>query len=117
MKHMEPVVAPLVPDVCLALGNLVGVVGERIVDSAAVNVQLFAQIFQRDAGALNMPAGITDSPRAFSFKLLGIKFGLCEPKHKIRLVSLICVSLDAVAHADRQILFLKIVENIVFIEL
>ena len=64
-----------------------------------------------------MPSGISHSPRAFPFKLLRIKFGLCEPKHKIRLVSLVCVSLDAFTHADRQILFLKIVKNIVFIEL
>src|SRR5699024_284258 len=45
---MEPVVAPLVPQVALRLGDLVGVVGEGIVNAAAVEIQIFAQVLHGD---------------------------------------------------------------------
>ena len=112
---MEPIVAPLVPDVCLGLRDLVGVMREGVVDAAAVNVQIFAQMLHADAGAFDVPAGIANSPRAVPFQLLVVKFGFGEPKNKVGFVSLVVIRLHALTDSDFQIFLLKVVEHVILL--
>ena len=70
---MHPVVAPVVPDVALGLGNLVRVVRKRIVDAAAVNVEVFAEVFERDTGAFDVPARIAHTPGRIPLERLVLK--------------------------------------------
>ena len=70
---MEPVVTPLVAEISLALRDFVGVMREHVVDAAAVNVKIFTKEFHTYARALNVPAGVTDTPRAIPLKLLVVK--------------------------------------------
>ena len=79
MVDMEPVVAPLVAQVALGLGDLVGVVGEGIVDAAAVDVQILAQVLHGDAGALDVPAGIAHAPGRIPLQRLILELRLGEP--------------------------------------
>ena len=79
MKYMEPVVAPLVTEVCFTLCNFVGVVGECVVNTAAVNVKVTAKMLYADSGTLNVPTGVTVTPGAVPLKLLVVKLGLCKP--------------------------------------
>ena len=62
MQNVHPVVAPLVAEVGLGLSDLVGVMRKSVVDAAAVNVKVFAEVLHGYAGAFNMPAGIADTP-------------------------------------------------------
>ena len=45
MVYMEPVIAPLMSNIRFRLSNLVGVVGEDIINSSAVDVKILAEIF------------------------------------------------------------------------
>ena len=63
MLDMEPVIAPLVAEEGLGLGDLVRVMREGIVDAAAVDIQIFTEVLDADARALDVPAGIADAPR------------------------------------------------------
>ena len=71
---MEPVFAPLVTEVSLTLRNFIGVVGESVVNAAAVNIKVFAVVLAADSRTLNVPAGIANAPRTFPLKLLRVKF-------------------------------------------
>ncbi len=71
---MEPVVAPFMPKIGFALRNLIGMVRENIVDTAAVQIEGFPQMLHADGGALDMPARISHAPRAFPFQFLILKF-------------------------------------------
>ena len=64
-----------------------------------------------------MPARVADSPGTVPFQLLIVEFGLCEPKHEIRLVALVVILFNALANAVLKILFFKIVEHVVVFEL
>ena len=79
------------PDICLALRNLVRMVREDIIHTAAVDVEPLAEIFDADAGALDVPARIAEPPRAFPFQLLIVEFRFGEPKHKIAFAALVRV--------------------------
>ena len=59
---MEPVLAPGVAQVGFRLGDLVGVVGEGVVNAAAVDVQVLPQLPHGDGAALDVPAGVTQPP-------------------------------------------------------
>ena len=115
--NVEPIIAPLVTDERLTLRDLVGVVGERVVNSAAVDIEVLAKILHTDARALDVPAGVTDAPRAIPLELLIVELGLCEPEHEVCLVSLVGVLFNALADSDLEVLFLEIVENVVLPEL
>ena len=117
MHDMHPVVAPVVADVAFRLRDLVGVVRERIVDAAAVDIQILAQILEGNAGALDVPAGIADAPGRIPLERLVLKLGLGEPEHKVVLVALVRVLFHALADADGEVFFLVLVENVVFFEL
>ena len=41
---MEPIIAPFVTEISLTLGDFVGVVGEDVIYTAAVNVKLAAEV-------------------------------------------------------------------------
>ena len=92
-------------------------VRERIVDAAAVDIQILAQILEGNAGALDVPAGIADAPGRIPLERLVLKLGLGEPEHKVVLVALVRVLFHALADADGEVFFLVLVENVVFFEL
>ena len=81
--NMEPVAAPRMPDGRFTLRNFVCVMRENIVHTAAMQVEILAEMLHADCRALDMPAGIADAPRAVPFQFLRIEFGFCEPKHKV----------------------------------
>ena len=105
------------PEICLALRDLVRVVREGVVYAAAVDIEPLAEIFERYCRAFDMPAGITDAPRAFPFQLLRVELRFCEPEHEISLIALISVRLDALADAHGKVFLFKIVKNVVFFKL
>ena len=117
MKNVEPIVAPLVAEVRLALRDLVCVVRECIVNAAAVDVEIFAEMLQADRRAFNVPSRIAHAPRAVPLELLRIEFRFREPEDEIGFVSLVFVGFNTLTHADREILFVVLVEHIVFLEL
>ena len=78
-------------DIGFGLGDLVGVVGKCVVYPAAVQVQILAVVFEGDAGALNMPAGVTYTPGGVPLQGLVLKFALGEPEDKVVLVFLVGV--------------------------
>ena len=117
MMNVEPVLAPLVTKGSLGLGNLVGVVGELVINSSAVNITILAEVLACNAGALDVPAGIADAPRRIPLKLLIVKLRLGKPKNEVCLVALVIVLLNAIAYADLKILFLEVVENVVLFKL
>ncbi len=114
---MEPLFAPGVAQVGLALGDLVGVVGEGVVDAAAVQVQVLAVVLQGDAGALDVPAGVAHPPGGVPFQGLVLKLGLGEPEDEVILVALVGVLLHPLAHAHGQVLLVVVVEDIVPLQL
>ena len=116
MMDMEPVIAPFVTEIGLRLGNFIGMVRKRIVDAAAMDIHILAQMLDADAGALNMPPRIADAPWRIPFERLIFKLGLGKPEDKIVLVALVFVLLDAFTNADLQILLIMIVEYIVFFQ-
>ena len=117
MVDMEPVIAPFMAQICLGLGDLVGVVGEGVVDAAAVDVHVLTQMLHADAGALDMPAGIAGAPGRIPLKGLVLKFGLGEPEDKVVFVAFVGVLLHALADAHLQIILVVVVEHIVFFQL
>ena len=114
---MEPIIAPLMPHKSLTLCDLVGVVGEGVIYAAAVDVKILAQMLHTDARALDVPAGVTDTPGAVPLELLIVKLGLSEPKHEVCLVLLVLILFNALADTYLEILLLEVVENVVLIEL
>ena len=98
--NVEPVIAPLMTDISLTLSYLVGVVRECVVNTAAVEVKIFSQMLHAYAGALDMPAGISHSPRTVPFKLLIVKLGLSEPENEIRLIALVSVLVNTLFWAS-----------------
>ena len=115
--HMEPVVAPLMAEIGLGLCNLVRVVREGIVDAAAVDVEVFAEVLHADAGALDVPAGVADAPRGVPLERLILKFRFCEPEDEVVFVALVDVLLHALTDADLEVLLLVVVEHVVFFQL
>ena len=100
-------------EVALRLGDLIGVMRERIVHTAAVQVKILAVVLHGDAGALDMPAGIPHAPGRIPFERLILKLGLGEPKHEVVLVLLVGVLLHALAHADSEVFLIVVVEDVV----
>ncbi len=88
MLNVEPVAAPLVAEVRLALRYFVCVMRENVVNAAAMYIEALAEVFERNARALDVPAGISEAPRAFLFELLVLELGLGEPKDEVGLVPL-----------------------------
>ena len=101
----------------LTLRDFIGVVGESVIYTAAVDIEIFTEVLHADTRALNVPAGVTYAPRAIPFKLLIVKLGLCKPKHEICLVSLVGVLFNALADTHLKVLLLKVVEYVILLEL
>ena len=114
---MHPVFAPGVAQVRLRLGDLVGMVGESVVDAAAVDVQVLPQILHGDTGALDVPAGVAHAPGGVPLQGLILEFGLGEPEDEVVLVPLVGVLFYALTDTDSQILLIVIVEDIITLEL
>ena len=70
---MEPLRAPIVAEIRLGLGYLVSVMRESVVDSSAVQVEVFAVVFFFFSGALDVPARLSEPPRRLPFELLILK--------------------------------------------
>ena len=117
VQHVHPVIAPVMPQISLRLGDLVGVVGEGVVDAAAVDVQVLAQVLHGDTGTLDMPAGIAHAPGRIPLEGLVFKLGLGEPEDEVVLVALVGVLLHALPDAHRQIIGVVVVEDIVALQL
>ena len=117
MHNVHPIIAPVVADIALRLRDLVRMVRECVVDAAAVDVEVFAQIFERNAGAFDVPARIADAPRRIPLERLILKLGFCEPEHEVVLVALVRILLDALANADGEVFLFVLVENVVFFKL
>ena len=114
---MEPVIAPLMSEIGFALGDLIGVMRKSIVDSSAVDVQIFAQILHAYAGALNVPAGISHAPGGIPFEFLIVEFGACEPEDEIGIASFVFIVFNAFTDTYGKIFLFKVIENIVLVEL
>jgi hypothetical protein len=82
-----------------------------------VEVQVLAQIFHGDAGALNVPAGIAHPPGGVPLEGLILELGLGEPKDKVVFVALVGVLFHALPDAHRQVLLVVVVEHVVFFQL
>ena len=117
MQYMHPPVAPLVPQIAFGLGDLIGVMGECVVNAAAVDVQILAQVLHGDAAALNVPAGITHTPGGIPFQGLVFKLGFGKPEDKVVAVALVGVFLDTFAYADIQIVGVEVIEHVVALQL
>ena len=65
--NVKPMATPLVSERGLALRYLIGVVRKGVIYTAAMNIKIFAEMLFCDARALNMPTGISDSPRGIPF--------------------------------------------------
>ena len=115
--HVEPLGAPGMAQIAFGLGNLVGVVGEGVVNAAAVEVKVFAVILHGDAGALNVPTGIAHAPRGVPLQGLVLELGLGEPEDEIVFVLFVGVLLHALTDADSQVLLIVVIEHIVALEL
>ena len=113
---MEPVVAPLVAQIALGLCNFIGMVGERVVDAAAVNIQILAKVLHGNAGALDVPAGIAHAPGRIPLEGLILKLGLGKPKDKIIFVPLVYILFHALPDADSQIFLVMVVEYIILFQ-
>ena len=117
MQNVHPVAAPLVAEVGLGLCDLVGVMGEGVINAAAVYVEILAQMLHGDAGAFDVPAGIADAPGGVPFQRLILELRLGEPEYKVILVALVGVLLNALSDADVKIIGIEVVENVVFFKL
>jgi len=104
-------------EVALTLRNLVRVVREGVVHAAAVQVEVFAVVLHRNAGALDVPARISDAPGGIPLERLILELGLREPEDEVVLVLLVLILLHALAHADGEVFLVVVVEDIVAREL
>src|SRR5262249_414269 len=68
---VHPEARELLAAACLALGDLVLVMGEDEVHPTAVDVDLFAQLFERHRRALDVPPGAPLAPRAIEPEPVG----------------------------------------------
>ena len=114
---MEPLLAPGMAQVALRLGDLVGVMGEGVVDAAAVEIQILAVVLQGNTGALDVPAGIAHTPGRVPLQCLILKLGLGEPEDEVVLAALVGVLFHALPDAHGQILLVVVVEDVVVVQL
>ena len=114
---MEPLAAPRVAQIGLGLGDLIGVVGEGVVDAAAVQVQILPVVLHGDAGTLDVPAGVAHAPGGVPLQGLILEFGLGEPEDEVIFIALVGVLLHAIPDAHRQILLIVVVEHVVALQL
>ena len=117
MHNVHPIFAPRVADIAFGLRYFVGMVRESIVYTAAMYVKVFAKIFERYTSAFYMPAGVARSPRGIPLERLILKLGFGKPQHKVILIALVGILFHAFAHTNGKILFLMLIEYIVFIQL
>ena len=87
-------------EITFRLCDLIGVMWENIIHTAAMDIHVLAEMFDTDAGALNMPSRITDAPWAIPFQCLVFKFGFGEPEHEVCLVFLIRILIDIIPYTD-----------------
>ena len=97
---MEPVIAPFVSEITFRLCDLIGVMWENIIHTAAMDIHVLAKMLDTDAGTLNMPSRITDAPWAIPFQCLVFKFGFGELEHEVCLVFLIGILIDIIPYTD-----------------
>ena len=117
VEDMHPIIAPFMAQIGLRLGDFVGVVGESVIDAAAVNIQVLAQVLHGDAGALNVPAGVAHAPGRIPLQGLVLKLGLGEPEDKVVLVALVAVLLHALTDAHSQVFLVEVVKDVVLLQL
>ncbi len=79
----------------LGLRDLVGVMDRHVVDAAAVDVELLAEVLQRHGAALDVPARVAPAPRRVPEHGLVPELGPREPQHEVVGVALALVHGDA----------------------
>ena len=114
---MHPEIAPFVAQIALRLGNFIGVVGEGVIYAAAVDVEVLAEVLHADAGALDVPTGVTHAPGGVPLQRLVLELALGEPEHEVVPVALVGVLLHALAHAHVEVVRVEVVEDVVLLEL
>ena len=117
VMHMEPLRAPGMPQEGFRLCNLIGVVGEGIINAAAVQIQVFPIVLHGNAGALNVPAGVANTPGGIPLQCLILEFALGKPQHEVVPIALVGIFLHTFPHAYGQILFIVVVEDVVPLQL
>ena len=63
-----------------------------------------------------MPAGIAHAPGGIPLERLILELGFGKPQYEVVLVALVYVFLNALAHADIEIIGVEVVENVVAFE-
>ena len=111
--HVEPPRAPGVAQIALRLGNLVGVVRERVVHAAAVQVQILSVVLQGDGGALDVPARVARPPGGIPLQGLVLKLGFREPEDEVVHIALVGVLFHALPDAHGQVLLVVGVKDII----
>ena len=114
--HVEPIVAPLVAKIAFALSDLVGMVGECIINAAGMNIQILPQMLHGNAGAFNMPAGITHTPGRIPLECLVFKLALGKPQDKVILILLIGILFHTFTNAHIQVFLVVIVKHIILFQ-
>src|SRR6185503_19243649 len=94
---VHPDVGELAARGTAGLGNFVFVVRELEVDSAAMDVEMFAELLRRHGGALDVPAGTALAPIRGPGRFAGLR-GF--PQHEVERIALGAIYLDARAGAQ-----------------
>ena len=63
----------------------------NMVNPAAVNIKMFAQIFHRHGRAFDMPPRITSAPLRIPLQDLVFEFRRSKPQHKVRRITLVSI--------------------------
>ena len=90
---------------------------EGVVNAAAVDIKILTKVLHGYAGAFNVPAGIANAPGGVPLERLILELGLCKPQDEVVLVALVYVLLNALAHADIEIIGIEVVEDVVALKL
>ena len=99
---MEPILAPLMTEVSLALCNFIGMMWENIIHATAVDIHIFTQMLHTDTGTFNVPSRISYTPWAVPLQLLIIELGFGEPQNEVTLILLILILIYIITYAYHQ---------------
>ena len=102
--------------VAFGLGDFIGMMGEGVVDTAGMDVQVLAQMLHGNAGAFNMPTGVANAPGGIPFQRLVFKLRLGKPEDKVILIALIGILFHTFPYAGSQIFLIMVIEDIVLIQ-
>ncbi|MBA7686000.1 hypothetical protein ES703_94431 [subsurface metagenome] len=91
---MQPVIDPPPARSRLGLSDLIGVMNINMINTAAVNIKVLAQILHGHGAAFNVPARVAQAPGRIPEHGLMFKLGTGKPEHEIKRVFLIRVNIN-----------------------